>query len=69
MNFKPTKIPTIAPMALKTIEEIERKPAPQIPGMYAPTKEPTNIKKYTIIFEDIAYFIPFDKSSKIVFIS
>ncbi len=45
-------------MVLKTSEEIERKPAPQIIGIYPPAKEPANIKKYTIIFEDIAYFIP-----------
>lgn len=45
-------------MVLKTSEETERKPAPQIIGMYAPAKEPANIKKYTIIFEDIAHFTP-----------
>jgi hypothetical protein len=52
-NFIPTKIPTIPPTPLNTIEEKEKSELPQSAGMYAPIVDPINTQIQTIVLVDI----------------
>jgi hypothetical protein len=48
--LKPSQIPIKPPTALKTIDEKEKKPAPQRLGIKLPIVEPTTMPIYIVDF-------------------